>query len=199
MKMDKILSEKNNLHLILGGQRSGKTAFAEKIAAQWLEDKNHHAIYVATAQAYDAEIEKRILLHQKIRSEKYPKLQSITAQNDLSATFSNQADAQTLILVDCLGMWLTNWIAPAVSEYQEHHRCTLLKNWRFQRDQTLTTIMQYPGPVILVSNEVGLGVVPLGQLTRDFVDELGHLNQMLAARAGRVSAVMAGLEWRLKG
>lgn len=197
--MEYQIKEKSNLHLILGGQRSGKTAFAENLAAQWLKKENHHCIYVATAQAYDEEMQKRIIAHQKNRAEKYPKMQSQSAPLDLKSVFSGKLCSQTMILVDCLGMWLTNWIAPADIENQKNQREMVLQQWKNQRDAVLVTIMEYAGPVILVSNEVGLGVVPMGAVSRDFVDELGQLNQMLAARAGQVSAVVAGLPWWLKG
>lgn len=188
-------------HLILGGQKSGKTAHALQIAQQWLNTKSEHrAFYVATAHLRDdVAMQERIAAHQRERATQYPRIENLHAPQDLAAIFNKYSQPHTLLLVDCLGMWLTNWIAPVDFENQdEDFWQAALPKWHTQRQAMLQQLACAAGPVLLVSNEIGLGVVPLGRVSRVFVDELGALNQATARVCQRVSAIMAGLPLRLK-
>jgi len=167
--------------LILGGARSGRSALAERLAS----DSGHDVVYIATAQAHDAEMAARIAHH---RSQRPTHWLSIEEPLALADALREHAQPGRCVLVDCLTLWLSNLLGDADSE-------------RFQRerDALLQLLPQLKGQLLLVSNEVGLGVVPMGELTRRFVDEAGRLHQALAARCERVIFVAAGLPMSLKG
>ena len=165
--------------MVLGGARSGKSSFAQRLA----EDIHGDLIYVATAQAFDMEMADRIARHQSDRCSRW---QTVDCPLDIAdAIAGNQGDGRT-ILVDCLTLWLSNLmlgdhdIAGAVSRLT-----AALKN--------------SASTVILVSNEVGQGIVPDNALARRFRDEAGWLNQAIARAADDVWFVTAGLAQRLKG
>lgn len=168
-------------HLILGGARSGKSALGEKIAA----DSGLQVTYVATAQALDGEMSERIAHHRTQRPAEWYCVEEPLA---LAATLRVQAAAGRCVLVDCLTLWLSNLLA--------HEDESLFAR---ERDALLATLPQLQGEVMFVSNEVGQGVVPMGELSRRFVDEAGRLHQALAARCDRVTFVVAGLPMVLKG
>ena len=170
--------------LILGGARSGKSALAERLA----QDSGLAVTYIATAQAGDAEMAARIAHHQARRPAHWRLVEAPLA---LASTLAREADTHTLLLVDCLTLWLTNLLCQA----QPPNDAGLAALSAELADQ----LAQLPGEVLLVSNEVGLGVVPMGALSRRFVDEAGRLNQALAGRAQRVAFVAAGLPLWLKG
>ena len=164
--------------LILGGARSGKSAHAESLVLQ----SGLAPIYIATAEALDGEMAARIRHHRDRRSVAW---HTVEAPLALAEALLTQSRADRALLVDCLTLWLTNLLLA-------------------QRDldaasgQLLAALAVLPGPVVLVSNEVGLGVVPLGRLSRDFVDCAGRLHQRLAAQADWVRFVAAGLPLDLK-
>ena len=168
------------LELIVGGARSGKSRFAETQALASFEKR----IYIATAQAHDEEMVERIALHQASRGEGWD---TIEAPLLLADALEQHADEQTTVLVDCLSLWLTNLLMMDDSE-----RLTAEKARLLERLPTL------PGHIILVSNCVGMGVVPMGKLSRDFVDESGLLEQAIAALSDKVTMVVAGLPMVLK-
>lgn len=165
------------LTLVLGGARSGKSRHAEGLveaqAGPWL--------YIATAQAFDDEMRARIALHRERRP---PGWITRDAPLDLAQAI-REAPAGRPILVDCLTLWLTNVmlaghdVAAAVADLDE-------------------TCAAAPGPLVLVSNEVGLGIVPDNALARRFRDHAGLLHQRLASRAGRVVMMVAGLPLTVK-
>jgi adenosylcobinamide kinase / adenosylcobinamide-phosphate guanylyltransferase len=160
------------LTLVLGGARSGKSRHAESLIAAlpppW--------IYLATAAAGDAEMAERITLHRARRGKDW---QTIEAPHDLAAALTGAASNAPL-LVDCLTLWLSNlMLAEADVEAETAHLETALASRR--------------APVILVSNEVGAGIVPDNALARRFRDLQGRLNQRMAARADRVVLMVAGL------
>jgi len=166
--------------LILGGARSGKSALAERLAAA------HDAVlYVATAAAGDDEMSARIL-HHRARRPAHWQLREAPLQ--LADTLRSEAHAARCLLVDCLTLWLSNLLC------REDEAL-----FATQRAALLAAVDDLPGELILVSNEVGQGVVPLGALTRRFVDEAGRLHQDLAARCERVVFTVAGLPQLLKG
>lgn len=168
--------------LILGGARSGKSRYAENLALQ----SGQEVLYIATAQAHDAEMQTRIEHHRARRPSHW---QTVEEPLALAAALQQHARPERLLLVDCLTLWLTN---------------LLCLDDNGQRLQTETkTLLEYlpqlPGDLLLVSNEVGLGVVPLGELTRRYVDEAGRLHQQLAAQLDTVTFMVAGLPLTLKG
>lgn len=168
----------NQLQLILGGARSGKSRTAEQRAA----DSGLEKIYLATAAAGDGEMAERIKKHQADRDGHW---QLLEEPLELAKTLLQHSRIDNCILVDCLTLWLSNCL---------HHNC-----WAEQQQALLDTVNKLPGAVIFVSNEVGQGIVPMGELTRQFVDETGFLHQRLAAIFDRVTLVVAGLPQELKG
>jgi len=167
--------------LILGGARSGKSALAERLASA----SGREVVYLATAQAGDEEMARRIAHHRARRPVAWRCVEEPLA---LAAALQAQARADRCLLVDCLTLWLSNLLADGEAERFERERAALL-----------AVLPALPGEIVLVSNEVGLGIVPLGELTRRFVDEAGRLHQALAASCERVLFVAAGLPLALKG
>jgi adenosylcobinamide kinase/adenosylcobinamide-phosphate guanylyltransferase len=165
------------LTLVLGGARSGKSRHAESI----ITAQPPPWIYVATAQALDAEMAARIGAHRARRGAGWT---TIEAPRELAATLA--AHSQAPILVDCLTLWLSNLMmadAPIDEEY----------------DRLEQTLAQATAPVVMVANEVGSGIVPDNALARRFRDLQGALNQRIAARADNVVLLVAGLPLILKG
>lgn len=187
--------------LILGGQKSGKSRRAEQLARAWLaRSPGHGALLVATAQAHDEEMGARIQRHQRERAERVPGLALLEEPRDLAAALARHGTPDTLIVVDCLTLWLTHWLmpaAPALPQEYESNRPTALA-WQAQAAHFFEALAQCPGPVVLVGNEIGLGVIPLGREVRAFVDALGLLNQQAAAACRRVTLMAAGLPLTLK-
>lgn len=178
--------------LILGGARSGKSSLAEKRAAE----SGFKVIYVATGEAGDGEMAARIAHHRARRPAAW---QTVECPLTLATTLSDLADQRTCLLVDCLTLWLSNLLfagrAAAQAEAGKAIDCALLKG---EIDALLTALPKLPGRVILVSNEVGWGVVPANPLARLFADEQGRLNQRIAAICDEVTLVAAGLPLTLK-
>lgn len=175
--------------LILGGQRSGKSRRAELLARAWLaQSRSHQAVLIATAQAHDAEMRERIARHQRDRAERVPGLQTVEEPLHLDRAIPTHSRPDTLLVVDCLTLWLTNHLMPAQGTAGEAPIAALLQALRAA-----------PGPLVLVGNEIGLGVIPMGREVRHFVDTLGRLNQDVARVCERVSFMAAGLPLTLKG
>jgi len=179
--------------LILGGQKSGKSRRAEWIARQWLEaDAVHHAVLVATAQAWDAEMAERIARHQRDRAARAPGLATVEEPRALAETVARLSQPGTLVVVDCLSLWLTNLLMPADPQSTPAPDAALAST------RLAEAVCAARGPVVLVSNEIGLGVIPMGREVRAFVDALGRLNQDLAQACSRVTLMAAGLPLSLK-
>ncbi|MBA4726319.1 MAG: bifunctional adenosylcobinamide kinase/adenosylcobinamide-phosphate guanylyltransferase [Pseudomonas sp.] len=168
------------LELILGGARSGKSRFAERLAAE----SGLAVTYIATSQALDGEMTGRIAHHRERRPAHWALVEEPL---QLARVLREQAAVNRCLLVDCLTLWLTNLLmlddAMRLAE---------------ERDALLECLGGLPGRILLVSNETGLGVVPLGELTRRYVDEAGWLHQAVAERAQRVTFMVAGLPMTLK-
>jgi adenosylcobinamide kinase/adenosylcobinamide-phosphate guanylyltransferase len=167
--------------LILGGARSGKSALAERLA----RESGNEVVYIATAQAHDAEMAARIAHHRDRRPAHW---QCVEEPLALTGALRAYARPDRCVLVDCLTLWLSNLLGDA-DDQRLGRECEAL----------LEVLPALPGELLFVSNEVGLGVVPMGELTRRFVDEAGRLHQALAARCERVLFVAAGLPLPLKG
>jgi len=187
------LSPPAGRELILGGQRSGKSRRAEALAAAWLADAPaRRAVLVATARAHDDEMQQRIARHRADRALRVPALQTDEQPLDLAAALRRHGAADTLVLVDCLTLWLTNLRMPWPESSAAGDAAAPV-------DDFLRALEACTGPVVIVGNEIGLGVIPMGRETRAFVDALGQLNQQVAARCERVTFMAAGLPLALKG
>lgn len=167
-----------SLHLVLGGARSGKSGYAEQMA----KDSGLQVVYVATAQAYDDEMVKRIQQHQADRPEHW---QSIEEPLLLPKIVLENSTEENVILVDCLTLWMMNLLQEKLDIPQ-------------QVDLLLDALKKVSGRVILVSNEISMGVVPMGELSRAYVDELGRLHQRIAQQADHVTLMVAGLPLAVK-
>ncbi len=166
--------------LILGGARSGKSALAERRAAE----SGLGVTYIATATAGDGEMAERIARHRAARPVDW---RTVEEPLHLAATLSEQAAADRCLLVDCLTLWLSNLLGEDDTGCLEREQAALLE-----------VLPDLPGRILLVSNEVGQGVVPMGELNRRFVDMAGRLHQRLAQVCDQVTLVVAGLELPLK-
>ncbi len=182
--------------LILGGQKSGKSRRAELLAQTWLaQSPEHKAVLIATAQPWDEEMRERIARHQQDRAERVPGMHTVEEPLELAQALTRHSQPHTLVLVDCLTLWLTNWMMPA-EELQQ--KVAFAHDSRAQAAMFLIAIEESAGPLVLVGNEIGLGVIPLGRETRAFVDALGVLNQAVAKACERVTLMAAGLPLVLK-
>ena len=190
---------------VLGGQRSGKSRRAELLARQWLgQSESHRAVIIATAQPWDEEMAARIAQHQADRAERVPGMTTVEEPLALSEALGLNSQQHTLVVVDCLTLWLTNLLMPVQASTDE-------LSGEFKSNQPialdiitrtamlLVAIEKMRGPVVFVGNEIGLGVIPMGRETRTFVDALGRLNQDVAAACQRVTFMAAGLPLYLKG
>ncbi|THU05237.1 bifunctional adenosylcobinamide kinase/adenosylcobinamide-phosphate guanylyltransferase [Lampropedia puyangensis] len=180
--------------LVLGGQKSGKSRHAEMVAASWLAHPEHEAVLVATAQAWDDEMHERITRHQADRFHRAPRMRTVEEPLQLADTITQCSTPQTLVVVDCLTLWLTNWLMPMEVHGADEPMGLRMRRQQFQsaRQALLNALQQAAGPVLLVSNEMGWGVMPMGRAVRVFADELGMLNQAVAVVSQQVVLVVAG-------
>ncbi|MBI1672940.1 bifunctional adenosylcobinamide kinase/adenosylcobinamide-phosphate guanylyltransferase [Shewanella sp. DW31] len=210
------------IHLVLGGARSGKSRYGEALVRQYTA-LGFDACYVATAQALDDEMATRIAKHQAGRSDDGIEWQLFEESLALTALLKQLAKPGRVILVDCLTLWLTNQLLasnvniddePAPTEWNATDFATSTfavstsatstsddkahASWQAEKTAFVDSLVELEGVVILISNEVGSGIVPLGELSRQFVDEAGWLNQAVAALADNVTLVVAGLPLALK-
>lgn len=180
------------IYFVTGGARSGKSQFAETLAEQSagaVRDKPTKPLYyLATATVYDDEMQQRVELHKSRRNDAW---QLIEEPLNIATCLSQLPD-ESSVLIDCMTLWVTNWLC---SENRT--------DFAAQQQQFLTLLAdKYAGSnsadCIIVSNEVGSGIVPMGELSRDFVDESGWLNQAIAQLADEANLVVAGLPLKLK-
>ncbi|MGB0496557.1 MAG: bifunctional adenosylcobinamide kinase/adenosylcobinamide-phosphate guanylyltransferase [Kangiellaceae bacterium] len=173
------------IKLILGGARSGKSSFAENIA----KTNHKNVCYIATATAGDNEMADRIAHHQSTRPKHWDLMEEPFY---LSQSMRNLENFRGTVLIDCVTLWLSNWICLVDQEPNK------LNDWQDERQNFLDALVTSRSKVIIVSNEVGSGIVPMGELTRQFADNAGWLNQNLAEIADQVTLVVAGLPLLLK-
>lgn len=179
--------------LILGGQKSGKSRRAESLAVKWLSGaERNQAIMIATGQAWDDEMTQRIARHQQDRAIRVPGMRTIEEPLNLAQALKQHDSPDTLLVVDCLTMWLTNRLMPVSGSGDTPQQ------WQAALHELQTTLQGLRGSVVMVGNEIGLGVIPMGQGVRHFVDALGVLNQALAQQCQRVTLMVAGLPLVLK-
>lgn len=167
--------------LILGGVRSGKSRLAQRLALE----SGRPVTYIATATAGDAEMASRIAEHRVRRPADWTVIETPLA---LAATVQEHARADGCLIVDCLTLWLTNLLLANDAGAPAREQQALLD-----------TLADLPGDLLLVGNETGMGIVPLGELTRRYCDAAGRLHQDIAARCDRVLLTVAGLPLALKG
>jgi len=165
------------IELILGGARSGKSRIAQQAALE----SGLEVVFCAAAQAFDDEMAQRIARH---RAERPASWRTVEEPLELASALAREAAPGRCVLVDCLTLWLSNLIFARRED---------------EIDALLAILPTLPGHLILVSNEVGWGIVPENELARRFRDEQGRLNQRIAQIADRVTLVAAGLPLRLKG
>lgn len=172
--------------LILGGARSGKSALAERLAQAIAKADNQRLIYIASSDASqnDAEMDRRIERHKSDRGELWHTVEEPIA---LADTLRQHCSADTCVLIDCTTLWLTNCLFSTGN-------C-----WQQEKSKLLALLPNLAGNIIFVGNEVGQGVVPMGEVNRTFVDESGWLHQDLAKLCDRVIFTAAGLPMVLKG
>ncbi|SFJ61848.1 adenosylcobinamide kinase /adenosylcobinamide-phosphate guanylyltransferase [Sphingomonas sp. NFR04] len=163
---------------VLGGARSGKSRYAQTRA----ESLPGELLYLATAQAFDAEMEERIAHHQADRG---PRWSTLDVPLDLPAAILANAAIERVLLVDCLTLWTSNLM------FAE-------RDLDAETEALASAVTQAAGPVVLVANEVGLGIVPDNALARRFRDAAGRINQAIAAAADEVQFIAAGLPLRMK-
>lgn len=188
----------NTSHLVLGAQKCGKSRYAEALAWAWVaRASGRRAILIATAQDGDAEMRERIARHRSDRNQAGRDVQTIEEPLELAACIAAHSRPDTVLLVDCLTLWLTNLLMPP-GGCPDGARVAAQRADAAQ-EALLQAIAGAPGPLVLVANEMGAGVIPLGAEVRAFVDRAGLLNQRLAKVCGRVSLVAAGLPLVLKG
>ena len=177
--------------LVLGGARSGKSAYAEKLAAE----SGREVVYIATASAGDSEMAARIAQHRSDRPQHWVTVEEPVQLADAVRRHSTNTN---LVLVDCLTLWLSNLMFSAGGDYPDVGAIALPPQLTEQRAALLDALQNAAGDVVLVSNEVGMGLVPMAALSRCFVDEAGRLNQAVAAVCNRAVFVAAGLPLTLK-
>lgn len=167
--------------LVLGGVRSGKSRFAEEMAAVGGAEVS----YLATAQAGDAEMRARIDTHRARRPASW---RNCEEPLKLAHALQQQAHDESCVLIDCLSLWLTNLLLTEDADYLER-----------EIEAFLEFLPGCPGNLILVSTESNLGVVPMGELSRRYCDRIGLLHQQVAQLCDRVVLTVAGLPHYLKG
>ena len=180
--------------LILGGQKSGKSRRGEALATRWLAGSaTRRAVLLATGLAGDDEMRARIARHRVERAERVPRMITVEEPLWLAEALRRHGAPDTLVLIDCLTLWLTQWLMPASGAGAPGTTVDA------QIEALLQALRNARGPVVLVGNEIGLGVIPLGPQVRRFVDALGLLNQRVAAECEHVTLMAAGLALPLKG
>lgn len=168
--------------LVLGGTRSGKSYFAEERTLSIAQNRKLKPIYIATAEAFDDEMRERINRH---RQERSPQFTTVEASLDLLPLLANY-DENHILLIDSLGVWITNHM--------------MQNNDVDKVISTLTNaIRTSKASLTLVSDEVGLGIIPENKMTRQFRDHIGKLNQSMANIANKAVFMVAGLPLDLKG
>ncbi|MEA3117684.1 MAG: adenosylcobinamide kinase / adenosylcobinamide-phosphate guanylyltransferase [Paraburkholderia sp.] len=186
-----------DLTFVLGGARSGKSMHAERLATA----SAHPVTYIATARGADAEFAARITHHRARRPAHWS---LVEAGADLAGALRDADGASRCVLIDCLTLWLATLLCPFDSTETVDAGCGealahSANQVAARFDAFEAALCGARGKIIVVSNEIGLGVVPLGSVTRRYVDELGRLNQRVAAVAKNVTLMVAGVPVAIKG
>lgn len=173
--------------LVTGGARSGKSSFAERLILSHADC----AVYVATAQAFDEEMEARIALHRQQREEEDVRWETLEEAVDLAALLDRLSGSKA-VLVDCLTLWLSN-VLLAVEDQTD-------RQVRVEREiaRLVQSVSSFEGTLVLVTNEVGDGIVPEYPLGRLYRDLAGRMNMQVARECKQVFLVTAGIPVELK-
>lgn len=172
-------ADSGKIAFVLGGARSGKSSFAENL----VEASGLSPVYLATGRAYDDEMQNRIATHRARRGQQW---RTVEEPLDLSGALASHAAPGRFVLVDCLTLWLTNLMMAE-------------RDIAAEAAALVRALPELAGPVVFVSNEVGLGIVPENRMAREFRDHAGFLHQAVAAAAAEVYFMAAGLPLRMKG
>ena len=168
------------IHLITGGERSGKSSFTQQLALEMC----HNPLYMATAKVWDADFEKRILRHQTERDSRWESVELETALADGLPT-----DNTRVVVIDCVTLWLTNFFS--IYKNDKDKSLDAAKN-------EFNKLNKYQGWLLIVTNEIGMGVHGADKITRDFVELQGWMNQYIANYAERVTLMVSGIPLRVK-
>ena len=177
------------LILVLGGARSGKSAFAERLAALRQAQSGGRVLYVATAEALDADMERRIANH---RQQRPPEWDTLEEPQHLASALPDALQGYDTCLLDCLTLWVSNMLLSMEDNPNSEREILAAAH------NLMEAYEQSPATWIVVSNEVGLGVVPPSRLGAAYRDALGRVNQAVAARADKVYFMVAGLALEMK-
>lgn len=172
-------NENAKITFVLGGARSGKSSYAEKL----VENSGLQPVYLATGRAFDREMESRISIHRDRRGSEW---QTVEEPLDLVGALEKHAGHDRFVLVDCLTLWITNLMMAE-------------QNIAAETETLIAALPKLSGPVVFVSNEVGLGIVPENRMAREFRDHAGFLHQAVASVADEVYFMAAGLPLKMKG
>ncbi|MDH5720520.1 MAG: bifunctional adenosylcobinamide kinase/adenosylcobinamide-phosphate guanylyltransferase [Spirochaetia bacterium] len=170
--------KKNNIIYIAGGARSGKSGYALTLASSY-----QNKIYIATAEACDNEMKQRIELHKAQRDKSYL---TIEEPYRLGPVLLNIQEQYDVVIIDCLTLWLSNLF---VKDEKER---------AFEIDFFLKSLCSFSKPLIIISNELGMGIVPENKIARQFRDEMGTLNQKTAQKSGEAYFMVSGLPLKIK-
>ena len=171
-----------NVVFFLGGARSGKSRLAQELAEKLADSQTVAPVYLATGQTFDAEMTERIARH---RADRGPRWRTVECPINLPEAIGKEAVDGNVVLVDCLTLWVSNLLLSDVDIIQAS-------------DRLLSAIGNARCPLVIVSNEVGLGIVPDNALARRFRDDAGRLHQFVSATADKVFFVAAGLSVSMK-
>lgn len=178
--------------LILGGGKSGKSRCAELRAKDWLRVSGQCALLIATATRGDDEMHERIARHREQRAVHVPNLQTLEVPHDLPAALGEWCAPQRLVIVGCLTVWLTQQLMPMVGPRLDEPA------WLQQQADLCDALRNAGVLVVLVSNEIGMGVAPLGREVHRYFDALGTLHQRVATFCERVTLMVAGIEMKVR-
>ena len=189
-------SNASSLIFILGGARSGKSDYALERARQLADDQP--VLFIATAQAGDGEMAERIARHRTERPDHWQTLEAPLHVGSALTAYLAQAEIQpTAIVVDCLTLWVSNLLF-ASADVESEPYLQLQARMDAEISAFLTAVKTARYPVIVVSNEVGLGIVPLGRISRIYQDLIGRANRQVAAAADQAIFLLAGIPLDLK-
>ena len=183
------------LILILGGARSGKSGFAQQLAQACSDEEHRPVVYIATAEAGDDHMRQRIERHRRGRPSGW---ETVEAPQNVVAAIEAAGDSAAAIIVDCLTLWISNLLLAGGEEFNEAQAASREEAILDEVEALTLAARKANSRVIVVSNEVGMGIVPLTRLGRIFRDIAGRANQALAQAADEVYVMWAGLPQRIK-
>ncbi len=183
------------LVLVLGGARSGKSRFAQQLAQACSDEEHRSVVYIATAEAGDEHMRQRIERHRRGRPSGW---ETVEAPQNVAAAIEAAGDSAAAIIVDCLTLWISNLLLAGGEEFNEAQVASREEAILDEVEELIRMARKANACVIVVSNEVGMGIVPLAKLGRIFRDIAGRANQALAQAADEVYVMWAGLPQRIK-